>query len=74
MSCKYEFVKWAGKKIGDKYQGQRVGGAVFKTECGTDAYGYELMLKPNCIFCGEPILAEETMKQFLKDELGIHTK
>ena len=72
MSCRYYFIKWAGRKCGEKYQGQRVGGAIFNTSCGHEVYGYELLNKPVCILCGEPILADETMKQFLKDELGIH--
>lgn len=52
--CEYNFRKWAGKKIGNVYQGERLGGAILSTACGSEVYGAELA-KGTCIHCGKPI-------------------
>lgn len=53
-TCKFRFKKWAGRKIGPKYQGERVGGAILETSCGQETYGAEFALG-NCPYCGKPV-------------------
>ena len=52
--CEYSFEKWVGRKIGQTYQGERLGGAVFKTSCGSEVYGMELATG-RCIYCGRDV-------------------